>query len=49
VLAARYGLTAPFWCSFVAMSLLTLACWPILSTRAVAQARAQASSDGAAP
>jgi hypothetical protein len=24
------------------MSLLTLACWPILSTRAIAQARAQA-------
>jgi MFS family permease len=40
VLAARYGLTAPFWCSFVAMTLLTLACWPILSARAVAQARA---------
>jgi MFS family permease len=46
VLAARYGLTAPFWCSFVAMTLLTLACWPILSTRAVAQARAQAATEG---
>ena len=46
VLAARYGLTAPFWCSFVAMTLLTLACWPILSARAVAQARAQAATDG---
>jgi predicted MFS family arabinose efflux permease len=49
VLAARYGLTAPFWCSFAAMSLLTLACWPILSSRAVANARAQASGDEAAP
>ena len=46
VLAARYGLTAPFWCSFVAMAVLTLACWPILSARAVAQARAQAATDG---
>jgi MFS family permease len=45
VLAARYGLTAPFWCSFVAMTLLTLACWPILSSRAVAQARAQAATE----
>jgi MFS family permease len=46
VLAARYGLTAPFWCSFVAMTLLTVACWPILSARAVAQARAQAATGG---
>ena len=42
VRAARYGLPAPFWCSFAAMTVLTLACWPILSARAVAQARAQA-------
>jgi predicted MFS family arabinose efflux permease len=42
LLAARYGLTAPFWCSFTVMSLLTLACWPVLSTRAIAQARVQA-------
>jgi MFS family permease len=45
VLAARYGLTAPFWSSFAVMTLLTLACWPILSTRAVAQARAQAATE----
>src|ERR671910_912585 len=44
VLAARYGLTAPFWCSFAAMTVLTLTCWPILSARAVAQARAQAAT-----
>jgi MFS family permease len=44
VLAARYGLTAPFWCSFAAVTVLTLACWPILSTRAVARARAEAST-----
>jgi hypothetical protein len=30
------------------MSALTLACWPILSTRAVAQARAQAAPEGEA-
>jgi predicted MFS family arabinose efflux permease len=46
VLAARYGLTAPFWCSSVAMTLLTLACWPILSARAVAKARAHAATGG---
>ena len=27
------------------MTVLTLACWPILSSRAVAQARAQAASE----
>ena len=42
LLAARYGLTAPFWCAFAVMSLLTLASWPVLSTRAIAEARAQA-------
>ena len=45
VLAARYGLTAPFWCSFAAMTVLTVACWPILSARAVARARAQAPTE----
>jgi MFS family permease len=49
VLAHRYSLTAPFWCSFAAMSVLTLACWPILSARAMAKARAQASADEALP
>jgi hypothetical protein len=49
VLAARYSLTTPFWCSFAAMSLLTLACWPILSARAVAQARAQAATENDLP
>ena len=44
LLAARYGLTAPFWCSFAVMTLLTLAGWPSLSTRAVAQARARAAT-----
>lgn len=48
LLAARYGLTAPFWCSFVAMTVLTIACWPILSARAVARARAQAAAEGGA-
>jgi hypothetical protein len=42
LLAARYGLTAPFWCSFVLMTTLTVACWPILSARAIARAHAQA-------
>jgi MFS family permease len=44
MVAARFGLTAPFWCSFAAMTLLTLVCWPILSAQAVARARAQAST-----
>jgi MFS family permease len=43
LVAARYGLTAPFWGSFAAMSLLTVACWPVLTARAVAEARAGAS------
>jgi hypothetical protein len=38
LVAARAGLAAPFWCSFAAMAALTLACWPLLSSRAVAQA-----------
>jgi predicted MFS family arabinose efflux permease len=49
VLAARAGLTAPFWCSFAAMAALTLACWPLLSSRAVAQARAQAATGQESP
>jgi Na+/melibiose symporter-like transporter len=49
LLAARYGLTAPFWCSFAAMSVLTVACWPILSARAMAQARTQAAADADPP
>jgi MFS family permease len=49
LLAARYGLTAPFWCSFAAMSVLTVGCWPILSARAMAQARARAAADADPP
>jgi MFS family permease len=41
LLARRFGLTAPFWCSFVAMTLLVLAAWPILSTGTVRAARQQ--------
>jgi MFS family permease len=44
LLARRYGITAPFWCSFAAMSVLTVACWPILSTRRVAEARRRAAT-----
>jgi MFS family permease len=44
LLAARSGLTAPFWCSFLAMSLLTIACWPVLTSRAVAEARRAAAT-----
>jgi hypothetical protein len=47
--AARYGLTAPFWYSFAAMTVLTLACRPILSTWAIAQARAEASTGDEPP
>jgi hypothetical protein len=48
-LPPRAGLTAPFWWSFAAMAALTLACWPLLSSRAVAQARAQAATDQEPP
>jgi hypothetical protein len=41
LLARRFGLTAPFWCSFVAMALLVLAAWPILSTSTIRAAREQ--------
>jgi predicted MFS family arabinose efflux permease len=41
LLARRFGLTAPFWCSFVAMTLLVLAAWPVLSTGTVRAAREQ--------
>jgi MFS family permease len=44
LLARRFGLTAPFWCSFVTMTLLTLAAWPILSTGTVRAAREEAAS-----
>jgi MFS family permease len=44
LLARRFGLTAPFWCSFAAMALLCLAAWPILSTGTVRAAREQAAS-----
>jgi hypothetical protein len=36
----------PFWCSFAAMSALTVACWPVLSARAIAQARAPTDQPG---
>jgi MFS family permease len=44
LLARRFGLTAPFWFSFVTMTLLVLAAWPILSTGTVRAAREQAAS-----
>ena len=44
LLARRFGLTAPFWCSFVTMTLLVLVAWPILSTGTVRAAREQAAS-----
>jgi predicted MFS family arabinose efflux permease len=42
LLARRFGLTAPFWCSFVAMALLVLLAWPVLSAGTVRAAREQA-------
>jgi MFS family permease len=42
LLARRFGLTAPFWCSFAAMTLLVLVAWPILSPRTIRTARDQA-------
>jgi predicted MFS family arabinose efflux permease len=42
LLARRFGLTAPFWCSFVAMALLALVAWRVLSTGTVRAAREQA-------
>jgi MFS family permease len=42
LLARRFGLTAPFWCSFAAMALLCLSAWPILSAATVRAARQRA-------
>jgi hypothetical protein len=42
LLARRFGLTAPFWCSFAAMTLLVLVAWPVLSSGTVRAARQQA-------
>jgi predicted MFS family arabinose efflux permease len=44
LLARRFGLTAPFWCSFVAMALLTLVAWRVLSAGTVRAARQQAAT-----
>jgi hypothetical protein len=44
LLARRFGLTAPFCYSFVAMALLVLVAWPILSSGTVRAAREQAAS-----
>jgi predicted MFS family arabinose efflux permease len=44
LLARRFGLTAPFWCSFVAMTLLVLVAWRVLSSGTVRAARQQAAT-----
>jgi MFS family permease len=44
LLARRFGLTAPFWCSFVAMTLLVLVAWRVLSGGTVRAARQQAAT-----
>jgi predicted MFS family arabinose efflux permease len=44
LLARRFGLTAPFWSSFVAMAVLVVVAWPTLSTGRVRAARDQAAS-----
>ena len=44
LLARRFGLTAPFWCSFAAMALLALVAWRVLSAGTVRAAREQAAT-----
>jgi MFS family permease len=46
LLAERFGLTAPFWCGFVAVAVLAVAAWPTLSSGRVRAAREQAATDG---
>lgn len=46
LLAGRFGLTAPFWCGFVAVAVLAVAAWPTLSSGRVRAAREQAATDG---
>jgi MFS family permease len=45
MLAGRFGLTAPFWCGFVAVAILALAAWPTLSSGRVRAARERAAAD----
>ena len=44
LLARRFGLTAPFWCSFAVMALLALVAWRVLSAGTVRTAREQAAT-----
>jgi len=46
LLAGRFGLTAPFWCGFVAVAILVVAAWPTLSGDRVQAARERAATDG---
>jgi MFS family permease len=46
LLAGRFGLTAPFWCGFVAVAVLAVVAWPTLSSGRVRAAREQAAADG---
>jgi predicted MFS family arabinose efflux permease len=46
LLAGRFGLTAPFWCGFVAVAILAVAAWPTLSSGRVRAAREQAATAG---
>jgi MFS family permease len=46
LLAGRFGLTAPFWCGFVAIALLAAVAWPVLSSGRVRAAREQAAAGG---
>jgi predicted MFS family arabinose efflux permease len=46
LLAGRFGLTAPFWCGFVAVAVLAVAAWATLSSGRVRAARKQATTDG---
>jgi hypothetical protein len=48
LLAGRFGLTAPFWCGFVAVAILAVAAWPTLSGGRVRAAREQAATDAGA-
>jgi len=45
LVAGHFGLTAPFWTGFVAITLLAAAAWPVLSSRRVQAARGQAPAE----
>jgi MFS family permease len=48
VIAARFGITAPFWAGFVVAAVVSAATWRVFSRATVAQAYAESALSGGA-